>query len=123
MRDIGYFASMLNYRFSMWHSTYRTVARKSSIGGLCVCAKGLDIEKLIKTPLMYSVSCFSLGGSVLCLGVLSPPKPPRGDGNFGMVFVFVSNKYACCAMRVYSTSLAIACLNVVQVMFAIASNE
>jgi len=30
--------------------------------GLCVCAGGLDIMKFTKTPLMYSVSRFILGG-------------------------------------------------------------
>jgi len=32
---------------------------------------GLDIESLIKTPLIYSVSYFNLGDLILCLG----PKP------------------------------------------------
>jgi len=72
---------------------------------------------------MYIVSCFSLGGLVLCSGVLIPPMPHRGDRTVGMIFVFVSNKYACCAMGVYSPSLAIACFSAVQVMFAIASYE
>jgi len=45
----------------------RTVARKFNRGALQVCG-GLDI-KLTKTPLIYSVSRFNLGG-------LSPPKPP-----------------------------------------------
>jgi len=35
---------------------------------------------LTKTPLIYSVSRFSFGGLEPCLGRLSPPKPPRGDG-------------------------------------------
>jgi len=34
----------------------RTVARKFSIGGLCSSARGLDITKLTKIPLIYSVS-------------------------------------------------------------------
>ena len=51
----------------------RTVARKFSIGGFCVCLGGLKIIKLTKTPLIHSVSRFNLGG-------LSPPKPPRGNG-------------------------------------------
>jgi len=58
----------------------RTVARKFSIEGLCNSAGGLDIIKLTKTPLIYSVSRFNLGGLELCLGGISPPKPPRGDG-------------------------------------------
>jgi len=51
----------------------RTVARKSSLGGL-------DIEKLIKPPMIYSVSYFDLEGLSTFLGGLSPPKLPRGDG-------------------------------------------
>ena len=62
------------------HGRCRNVARKFSIGGLCVCFRGLDIMKLTKTPLIYSVSLFNLWSLELCLGGLSPPKPPRGDG-------------------------------------------
>ena len=32
------------------------------VGGLCGCSWGLDIEKLIKPPMIYSVSFFDLGG-------------------------------------------------------------
>jgi len=53
----------------------RTVARKSSVGGLTL-VQGLDIEILIKTPLIYSVSCFRLGTHVALFWGLSPPKPP-----------------------------------------------
>ena len=35
--------------------------RKFSIVGLYVCAVGLDIIKMTKTPLIHSVSCFNLG--------------------------------------------------------------
>jgi len=56
-------------------SAPRTVTRNFSIGGLCssagelfVCAEGLDIIKLTKTPLIYSVSRFNLGSLELCLG-------------------------------------------------------
>jgi len=35
--------------------------------GLCVCAGGLGIVKIDKTPLIYSVSCLSLGGLELCV--------------------------------------------------------
>jgi len=37
-------------------------------GGLCVCLGGLDIIKLTKTPLIYSVSRFNLGVLELCGG-------------------------------------------------------
>jgi len=46
------------------------------MGGLCssaggvVCAGGIDIIKLTKAPLIYSV----------CLGGLSPPKPLMATG-------------------------------------------
>jgi len=49
-------------------------------GGLCVCAGGLDIIKLTKIPLIYSVSRINLGGLGALIGGLSQPKPPRGDG-------------------------------------------
>ena len=35
---------------------------------------------LTKIPLVYSASYFNLGVLELCLGGLSPPKPPGGDG-------------------------------------------
>jgi len=51
-----------------------TVARKFSIGEVCVSAGGLwvyagglTLQKLTKSQLIYSVSCFSLGGLKLCL--------------------------------------------------------
>ena len=47
----------------------RTVVRKTSIGGIYVCVGGLNIEKLLKTPLTYRISYFNLGGLVFCLGV------------------------------------------------------
>jgi len=58
----------------------RKVARKSSIGGLYVCAGELDIVNLIKIPVICSVSYLNLRGFVLCLEGLSPPKPPVGTG-------------------------------------------
>ena len=44
---------------------------------------GLDIEKLIKPPMIYSVSYFDLGGFSIWGGAIfraSPPKLARGDG-------------------------------------------
>jgi len=65
----------------------RTVARKFTIGrlcdsarGLCVCAVGLDIIKLTKTPLIYSASRFKLGGLGALFGGVSPPKTPGATG-------------------------------------------
>jgi len=40
----------------------------------------LDIPKLTKTPLIYSVAYFSLGFLELCFGALSPPNPPVATG-------------------------------------------
>jgi len=37
---------------------------------------GLDILKIDKTPLIYTVSYFSLGGLEHCLGGMSPPNSP-----------------------------------------------
>ena len=70
----------------------RTVARKFSIGGLCVCTGGLDIMKLTNTPLIYSISRFSLGGLEFCLGRLSPPKPSRGGGS---AWEYAKDIYTC----------------------------
>ena len=63
-------------------SDIRTVAIKFPIGRfcvstgkLCVYAEGLDIHKIAKTPLIYSVSCFNLGGLELCWA--KPTKVPR----------------------------------------------
>jgi len=40
----------------------RTIARKCLLGGgLYVCAGRLDIENLLKSPLIYSISYFNLG--------------------------------------------------------------
>jgi len=58
----------------------RTVARKSAIGGLYVCAGGFDIGNSMKTPLIYSVSYFNFVGFGALLGGLSPTKPLRCDG-------------------------------------------
>ena len=64
-----------------------TVARKSSIGGLYVCAGGftfvqggLDIQIWQKFHQLIVFHISIWGGLELCLGGLSPPKPPRGDG-------------------------------------------
>jgi len=75
----------------------RTVVRKFSIGGLCssawglfVCARGLDIIELTKTPLIYSVSRFNFGGLGVVLGGAKLTKPPRGDGT-GMLPLIVND--------------------------------
>jgi len=55
----------------------RTVTRKSSIVGLCICAVGLDILKFEQTSLFYSSSYFNLGrGLQLCFGKAKPTKAP-----------------------------------------------
>ena len=53
----------------------RTVVRKSSIGVLCICGRGLDTENLTKAPLVYSVSYFNLGSLMLCSEGLSLSNP------------------------------------------------
>jgi len=50
------------------------------VWGALRCAGGIDIENLIKSPMIHTVSYFDLGGLVVCLGVLSPPKPPVATG-------------------------------------------
>ena len=37
-------------------------------GGFAFLPRGLDIEKLKKPPMIYSISYFDLWGLVLCLG-------------------------------------------------------
>jgi len=55
------------------------------MGGLCssaggvVCAGGVDIIKLTKAPLIYSVSRFNLGGLGALFGGAKPTKAPHGD--------------------------------------------
>ena len=58
----------------------RIVARKCLLGWLYVFAGRLGIENLLKSPLLYSISYFNLGGLGLCLHGRSPLKHPRGDG-------------------------------------------
>ena len=61
-------------------SPLRTVARKCSLGGLYVCPGRLDIENLLKSPLIYSVSYFNLGILVLFLeGKPTKATPWRRD--------------------------------------------
>jgi len=55
-------------------------------GGFGFVRGGLTPQKLTKTPLIYSVSCFNLGVLRALFGGLSPQKPPRGDGT---VFNFI----------------------------------
>ena len=57
----------------------KTVARKSSIGRLCICIRGFDIEKLVKTPLICTVTYFNLGVLGASFGGANPPNPPRDD--------------------------------------------
>ena len=67
--------------------TSRTVARKSSTGGLYVCAWGLYIRargywhsNLTKIPLILVFHVAVWGGLDLCLGELSPPQIPPPSG-------------------------------------------
>ena len=54
----------------------RTVARKFSTGGLCVCGGGLTFKNFTKSSLIYSASCFNLGEAWDFFGGLGPPKQP-----------------------------------------------
>jgi len=72
------------------HVGIRTVARKLSLGGLYVCVGcftfvpgGLDIENLIKSPMIHSVPYFDLRGLGTLFGGAKPTKSPRGDGTDG----------------------------------------
>ena len=59
----------------------RTVTKKSSIEGFYVRSAGEAWHSnLTKIPLIYSGSYFNLTGLELCLGKISPPKPPVATG-------------------------------------------
>ena len=58
----------------LWANPPRTVARKSSLWGHYVCAGRLDIEHLLKYPLIYSVSYFNFGGFGFAWRGGGPPK-------------------------------------------------
>jgi len=45
-------------------------------GGFAFVPGTLDIKKMIKPPMTYSVSYFDLGGLVLCLGAKPTKAPP-----------------------------------------------
>jgi len=63
-----------NFRHNSTCVWFRTIAKKFSIGGL-------DIIKLSKIPLIYSVSHFNLGGlGALFGGGMNPPQPPVATG-------------------------------------------
>jgi len=61
---------------AVWVALDRTVARKFSIGGLFDSAGGLEIIKLTKTPLIYSVSRFNLGAWNIVWGTKPTKVPP-----------------------------------------------
>jgi len=46
------------------------------VGGLCVCAGGLDIENLIKTPMIHNAPYFDLGELGTLFGEAKPTKAP-----------------------------------------------
>ena len=71
---------------------FRTVDRKFSIWGLCVCAGGLDIVKIDKNSTDYSVSCFNSGGLGALFGGISPQKPPVATGLIIFLYVALSIK-------------------------------
>jgi len=70
----------------VWH---RTVARKSSVGRLYVCAGGLDILKIDKLH-----SFIAIGGLELCFGGLRLPKPPSYGDRSGVADVKATGKPA-----------------------------
>jgi len=49
-------------------------------GGFAFVLRGLYGEKLIKPPMIYSVSYFDLRGLSALFGEAKPTKAPRGDG-------------------------------------------
>ena len=65
---------------------------------------GMTLKKSTKTQLIYSVSCFNLGGLGTSFGGLSPQNPPHGDGT-GSAYCAVrmlllsDELMRCCAAR------------------------
>jgi len=76
---------MTSYPENLGGAMAKTVAMKSSLWGFTFgftfVSGGLDIENLIKSSMIYSVSHFDLGGlGTLFGGGLSPPEPPVATG-------------------------------------------
>jgi len=80
-----------------------------------VFTRGLDIENLIKTSMIYSVSYFDLGKIGTLFGGLSPPNPPVATGliqrqMWYQYYVVCSSMYAsqlrCDFRKAYIYSLA-----------------
>jgi len=65
---------------SRYDQSTQNCRQKMFTMGLYVCAGRLDIENLLESAVIYSVSYFNLGDLGLCLEGLIPPKHPRGDG-------------------------------------------
>jgi len=47
---------------------------------------GLDIDKLIKPPVIHSISYFDLGEISTWFGGVKPTKAPRGEGTMWIYF-------------------------------------
>ena len=83
-----------------------------------VFTKGLDIENLIKTSMIYSVSYFDLGEIGTLFGGLSPPNPPVATGliqrqMWYQYYAVCSSMYAsqlwCHFRKAYIHSLRVSC--------------
>jgi len=55
-------------------------------GSFAFLRGGLTLQKLTKSHLIYSVSCFNLGGLGAFFGGDKPPKAPCGDGTGATFF-------------------------------------
>jgi len=73
MYQVSFYCGII-WTFIIREQDTRTVARKFSIGGLCVSAGGLK-----KTPLLYRFHVSIWGDFELCLGWLSPYSVPLSD--------------------------------------------
>ena len=88
---------------------FRSVVRKLSIRGFCVCSGGgglyvrarwawhSNLTKILRT---YSVSYFNLGGLEL-FGAARPTKIPRGDGTGELVSFFLTQERKECHCEIY----------------------
>jgi len=68
--------SMFSTSISYWLAWYQNRRQKVFNREALRFCRRLDIPNFTKTPLIYSVSYFNLGGLGALFGGLSPPNPP-----------------------------------------------
>jgi len=74
------------------------------MGGLWICAEGLDVLKMTKTSLIYSASCFNWGVLQFLWGT-KPTKAPHGYGTGHVIPTQLREIVEQCARKFHSASL------------------